>query len=1020
MTIHLRPNLLASTILMGAAVITSPALAQPAPAPAPTPNQRQAVTNNDEEVIIVTGTRIRDPNVVALQPVQAVTSENIEQSGAINIQDVLDENPAFGTPDLSRANSAFLTSGAGVAEIDLRDIGPDRTLVLINSRRVVAGIPGTTSVDVNVIPTQFIDRVDVLTGGASSLYGSDAVAGVVNIIYKRNFQGLLIDGQAGISEHGDAGHQQISATGGINFGGGRGNLMVHAGYDNEDGLLARQRKLTQVDQLSKFWYFTGDPADYFTSVKPFFSSFVPQGRFDVNKTSSTRDDFTFDQNTGQLRKCFNANFDNPCPGQTVADGFNRQNYRTLLTPVKRYLAAFTGHYDITDSIRFIAEGTYAKTKAATEIEPFPLDSGGSTGPYRATAGRAPIESIVNGVKLRNAFVPDAIFNAATDTNGDGLKDIAFARRLSDLSTRNFTADRDFYRFVGGFEGDLFNKKWHWDVTFNYGRAKEKQESNGDINVVNFRNAFESVRNPATGQIVCASGAAGCVPLNIFGANTITPGAAAYIDANTTHSFDTRQMVLAANATGSLIDLPAGPLSLAVGGEWRREKSSEDWDPITNAGLTAGNQLPDTKGKVTVKEIYGELNVPIFKEQPFAYELNLRAAGRLSDYSTVGTVKTWNVGGDYAPAEAIRFRGTYSVAIRAPNIGELFQGPAQTFPTGLVDPCSVVNPNAPAGQRGVTLTSSDPTSVLCRTQPGVISNINANGGFFTLTQADIQGISGFNIGNPTLREETAKTLTAGVVITPKFINALRNLTLTVDYYRINIKNAIITPNRAELLDQCYTNLVADLCSLIIRRPTGSGSNSPGSIEFVNAQAINSGVLKTSGIDTTVTYRTNMDWLKAGSTLSARLAYTHLFKGFTIAFPNTPVKDVFAGEIGTSKDRANGTLTWDTGGFQISFTGTYIGKAREDDRSLDVNTGLPPDAIKIPAKFYLDTQIRVRPEPRLELFVGVDNLLDTKPPLIFQGSVFNTTGHITAADVYDDIGRRFYAGARIKLWGAEGTK
>ena len=1004
MKIHIRPNLLASTILVGAAVMTSPAFAQPAPAPAP----RQAATNNEEEVIVVTGTRIRDPNIVSLQPVQAVTEEAIKESGVTNVQDILLKNPVFGTPLSSRTNTAFQTTGAGIATVDLRDIGSDRTLILINSRRVVPGIAGSTTVDLNVIPTTFIDRIDVLTGGASSLYGSDAVAGVVNFIYKRDFQGIQVDGQAGISQRGDSGHQQLSVTGGLNFGGGRGNIMGFVGYDNEEGLIARQRKLTRVDQVSTFWYFTGDPADYFKSTKPFFSSFAPQGRFDTSGTSSTRDDFTFDPLTGVIRKCFNANFDNPCPGQTIADGFNRQNYRTLLTPVKRYTAAFTAHYDISDTLRFIAEGTYVKSKAATEIEPFPLDSGGSTGPYKATAGRAPIESIVNGVKVRNAFVPDAIFNAATDTNGDGLKDIAFARRLLDLSTRNFTADRDFYRFVGGFEGDLFNNKWHWDLTFNYGKNKEKQKSNGDINVVNFRNAFEAVRN-SSGQIVCASGAPGCVPINLFGMNTITPEAAAYVAADTRHAFDMSQKVVAANLNGDLFDLPAGPLQLAVGGEARWEKSSEDWDPITNAGLTAGNQLPDTSGKVKTQELYAELNVPILKDKPFAKEMNLRAAGRLSHYSTIGTVKTWNVGGDYAPADAIRFRGTYAVAIRAPNIGELFQGPAQTFPTGLVDPCT-----------GVTLTSSDATSVLCRSQPGVIANINANGGVFTLTQADIQGISGFDIGNPNLKEETAKTLTFGVVIAPKNINALRNLVLTVDYYRINIKDAIILPSRSELLQQCYTNLVTDLCGLILRRPTGSGSNSPGSIEFINRNNINSGVLKTSGIDTTLNYRTDTDWLKGGSTLAFRLAYTHVFKGFTIAFPNSPVVDRFAGEIGTSKDRASGTLTWDTGGFTWSLTGTYIGRALEDDQSLGATNKAEREQVKIPAKFYLDTQIRVRPEPRIELFVGVDNLLDTKPPLIFQGSIFNTTGHITAADVYDDIGRRFYAGARLRLWGAESKR
>lgn len=1015
---NLKRTLLTTTWFVSAAstvaLSASASFAQDAPAP-PEPS---AAASNQE--IIVTGSRIQNPNIVSMQPVQGVTAAAIQETGAVNVQEVLLENPVFGTPALSRSNSAFLVNGAGAATVDLRDLGSDRTLVLINSRRVVAGLAGSTTVDINVIPTQFIDRIDILTGGASSLYGSDAVAGVVNFLYKRDFQGWIAEAQAGISEIGDAGSQRISVTGGMNFGEDRGNVMVHAGYDREEGLLGRNRERTSVDQLSTFWYFTGDPADYRSSVRPFYSSFAPQGRFNAGDYT-----FTFGP-SGALQPCFTTN-GSSCSSEVLDDddtvlvpdigtgvgpnGFNRQAYRTLLTPVERYTAALNGHFDVSDTVRFILEGTYVRTNASTEIEPFPLDSGGSTGPYSATAGRAPIESLVNGVVLRNPFVPDAIYNAATDNDGDGLRDITFARRTSDLASRNFTAKRDFYRIVAGFEGDLFDDKWHWDATFNYGRSKEKQASNGDINVVNFRNAFAAVRDPATGAVVCADPAArsaGCVPLNIFGMNTITPEAGAYIDARTTHAFDMRQKVLAANVNGSVVDLPAGPLAVALGGEWRWEKSSEDWDPTTNAGLTAGNQLPDTKGKVNVKEIYGEVNVPVLRDQPFGHELNLRAAGRLSDYSTIGTIETWNVGADYAPIPAIRFRGTYAVAIRAPNIVELFQGAAQTFPTGVVDPCE-----------GVTLAATDPLSVLCRSQPGVVANINANGEF-TLNQADIQGISGFDTGNPVLKEERAKTLTAGVVINPSSLNFLRNLVLTVDYYRIRIKDAIILPERAELLDQCYTNFVTELCGSILRRPTASGSNSPGSIEFINVQNINSGVLKTSGIDVTASYRTNTDWAKAGSSLSFRLAYTHVFDGYQIAYPQFPLKDRFAGEIGTSKDRANGTLTWDSDLLTVSFTGTYIGKAREDDRSLSSAVGLPPDAIKIPSKFYLDTQFRVRPDPKFEFFAGIDNLLDTKPPLIYQGSVFNTTGHITAADVYDDIGRRFYVGARVKLAGAQSQR
>ena len=289
-------SLLASTVIAGMA-FASPAFAQdpnvaasaqdqtpatqecppdqpncPTESPDTAPQAAPAGADADS-TIVVTGSRIVSPNIVSLAPVQVVGEADIDQSGAINIQEVLLENPAFGVPGLSRTNSAFLTSGAGVSTVDLRDLGSDRTLVLVNSRRVVAGLPGSATVDLNVIPTQFIDRIDILTGGASSLYGSDAVAGVVNFLYKRNFEGILAEGQYGISHRGDSARYQLSLTGGGNFANDRGNLMVHLGYTNEDGLLSRQRKNSRIDNLTNITY-TYEPEDFGVVNAPRFSSFA--------------------------------------------------------------------------------------------------------------------------------------------------------------------------------------------------------------------------------------------------------------------------------------------------------------------------------------------------------------------------------------------------------------------------------------------------------------------------------------------------------------------------------------------------------------------------------------------------------------------------------------------------------------------------------------------------------------------------------------------------------------------------
>jgi outer membrane receptor protein involved in Fe transport len=1018
---NFKGSLLATTLLAGVA-ISDPAFAQDAaqapadqaPAPDVAAQTPPPAEPTSQETIVVTGSRIVSPNIVSLAPVQVVGEQDINRSGAVNVQDILLENPAFGAPALSTTNSAFLTSGSGAATVDLRDLGQsgagsNRTLVLINSRRVVGGFGGSPVVDLNVIPTQFIERVDILTGGASSLYGADAVAGVVNFIYKRNFQGLLAEGQYGITQRGDSQRYQISATAGANFADDRGNIMIHLGYTDDKGLLSRDRKNTRIDDISEFYFQAVnfsviDPSLYGVSHEPYFSSYTPQGRFTAGGLN-----FTFGP-SGELQPCFTTN-GTTCGGGAGQgpNGFNRQFFRTLSTPVKRWLFAEQGHFDITPDISFITEATYAKTEAKSEIEPFAMDSGGANPLFPGAAlGSWDIQLAPGGPC--NPFVPAEICAAATDTNGNGLKDIAFRKRLTGLSTRNLTADRDFFRIVTGLEGKLFDGKWSWDLTYNFGRTEESQKSNGQFNANSFRNALNAFvdvndvnNNGNTTEIVCAdpiARAEGCVPINLFGFDSITPAMAAYVAAETNHSFKVTQQVVAANLSGSLIDLPAGPLGLAVGAEYRREQSEENWDALTNAGLTGGNALPDTRGKFDVKEVYAELNVPILKDQPFAKQLNLRAAGRLSDYSTIGHTTTWNIGGDYAPIEDIRFRATYAKSVRAPNIGELFTGPSQTFPTGLTDPCN-----------GITLADAGTTlGDTCLANPGVLLNVQTNGAF-TLQQADRQGISGFNVGNPNLGPETGKSLTVGTVINPRSINALRNFVLSVDYWRIRVTDGIIAPARQTILNQCYQEGNPAFCQFITRFPVQTGGSSPGAIQFINSIAINASVIKSSGLDTVLTYRTNLDSVMPGLSANARVAWTHYFDGFTIPIPGAP-KDPYVGEVGTPKNKVNGTVGLNTRKWNLSFTGTYIGKSCEDNVYLDA-FGLAPCTIKINPEFYLDTQVSFTPTKNYEFFFGVDNLLDNDAPNLLSGTTFNVTGSDTAASVYDIFGRRFYAGARLKF-------
>lgn len=979
-----------ATAALGIAIAATPAFAQGQPT-------QEALEADDEqpalgEPIVVTGSRIASPTVDSAAPLQIVDDQVIDESGVTNIQEVLLENPVFGTPALSRTNSAFLTSGTGVATVDLRDLGSDRTLVLINGRRVVGSLAGSATVDLNVIPTQFVERIDILTGGASSLYGSDAMAGVVNFVYKTDFEGIEANAQYGVTEEGDDVRYQTNVTVGTNVADGNGNIMVHFGYSNEEGVLSRERANTRVDDLDSI-YFGGE---FGVPTEPFFSSFPPQGRF-ITGAGGT---FTYGQN-GELLNCFDTN-GTTCGG--APNGFNRQHFRTLAVPVERYLFAARGTYGISDNVNAFVEGTFNKTSSSRIIEPFPLESGGSNGIF-PTGGGFNVENYLPGTDtiVANPYVPDEILAAATDTNGDGLRDIGFVRRLSEFGNRTGSTERDFYRFVVGLEGGLWDDRFNWDVSYNYGQVSENQVSSGQVNVVNFRDAL-AVRNEIgdengngiEGEAICIDPEAranGCAPANIFGLGALSPEAVNYIQAQGTYQTGIKQQVVQANLSGSLLELPAGPLGIAVGAEYRKESSFSDNDALTNAGLNAGNVLPDTRGEFDVKEAYAEIRVPILADTPFFELLEVGAAGRVADYSTIGSVYSWNVTGTWQPVQDLRLRATYATAVRAPNIGELFSGLSQTFPSGLQDPCD-----------GIGATGGGALGDNCRADPGVAANIAENG-TFTLNQADIQGISGFNGGNPDLEEETAKSFTAGVVLNPRSIDALRNLTITADYYDIEIEDVISGFPRQFSLDQCYGQGNQTFCDLITRRPTATAVNSAGSIDLINSLAVNASVLTTSGIDVTVNWFTGLG-LMQNDRLSLRGAYTHVLGYDFFSLPGGD-PDRADGEVGTSKDRFTANAAYANDDFRVSFTGTFIGSAFIDDQFDG------PRVYEIPAEFYLDMQTTFYASDEFELYVGIDNLLDNDAPNILSGVTGNVTGADTAADVYDVFGRRYYAGVRLRL-------
>jgi iron complex outermembrane receptor protein len=986
---QLRAAVRLALLMGGAAIIAVPAaLAQ---------EQDQ---NEPMEEVVVTGSRIVSTSLDAPSPVQSVTAEDIQATGILNTQDLLLKNPTFGTPTLSRTNSNFLTSGGGVSTVDLRNLGIDRTLTLVDGRRFVSGNPGSMAVDYNTIPAQFIERIDVLTGGASAVYGSDAVAGVVNIIYKKNFEGVSFDGQYGASAENDNEETQFGITLGTNTEDGRGNIMAHVGYTKQGAVYSRDRERSAVDQVSTGAGVTGDPAELFDITRPFYSSFAPQGRFFYYTTPGdpmSRTSTTYNQAGAIIPWSTNGS------ATLEATGFNRSAFRTIAVPVERYLFAGRGSFEFTEDHNAFFEGTYASSNTETVIEPFALDS---IDLYPATGGVIPVEFNVGGVLTRNPIVPDAIFNRADDSDGDGLRDFAFTKRMSDFGNRGATAKRDTFRVVGGLQGAFLDSRWHYEAFYSFGQTKEAQQGGGQVNVMNFRNALEAIPDAddedGDGNVteaICRDGnarAEGCVPVNVFGYNSMSAGAVDYIEAPSSLTTFTRQRVLGLNLSGELFEMPAGPLAIAVGAEYREEFSEAEFDALTQAGLNAGNAIPPTSGEYDVREAYIEANVPLLKELPFVDRLALRAAARSSEYSTVGSTLSWNGGLEWSPISSLRFRAIRALSTRAPNINELYSPPSQTFPTGVQDPCV-----------GVTATSTGAISEACRAAPGVNANITANGGTFTLNQADFQGISGFDRGNPDLSEEEGNSWTIGAVWQPENIAVLDKFDFTVDYYKIDISDAIVQTDRNFILSQCYGGGNTSFCNFITRRPAAAGSNSAGSIEFLDAGVTNSGGEFVEGVDLTVAYAQP---LGAGR-LNARLSYTHLLEHYLIPLPGED-KDYLAGEVGDSEDRAYLALGYSQGKFGGTLQTTYISSADLDDGFLAA-FDLPRGSVGVGSATYVDLQLTFQPTEAYQVYLGANNLFDEEPPLLISGLPSDVTGTETDAGTYDAIGRRWYAGVRMKF-------
>lgn len=964
------------------------------------------------ETITVTGTRLPQSNLVSSTAVNVLDTEMIDISGAANMSELIRTLPATGVSSLTTTNSNFLTTASGINTVELRNLGEDRTLVLVNGRRFVSGLPGTQNVDFNSVPAAFIERIDVVTGGASAVYGSDALAGVVNIITKNDFEGVQISGQGGISSEDDDESYNFSITAGLPFAEDRGHAMFSYTYDKENGVYARNRPGLEVDGLSES-YFTA-PEDFKQNRIPFFSSFSELGRFNIPNGSS----YVFDGT-------------NTIPFVSADHGFNRQAFRALAVPTERNLLAANMTFEVADSARLYVESTYSSVETNSSLEPFPLGSDDIYGDQLQQCDPVGLTCSF-GIPGSNPFIPADMLQLMRDAN-PGIADdnlvVGFARRMTELDQRGANNLRQTFRFVTGLEGE-FRNGFTYDVHANWGRTTQSQQSTGQINVLNMAYSLDSVVDPVSGDIICrdeVARAQGCLPVNLFGRGSITAGLdditrrnmLTYLKAPSSTQASIEQLIVGGFVAGDLFDMPAGSARFVAGIEHRTEDSASVGDALTQQGLNASNIAPPIVGSFKVDEIFVELELPLADDLRFAKSLDVTLAARYSDYSTVDTTTAYAVSAKWVPHDDWMVRGQYARAVRAPNIGELFSPLSQTFPT-VNDPCAGVTIDPGSGSAaffntrldtsnpqnvfdsGVDATTiGDTTATTCLQDPQVAARVTATGGL-ALTQPEVQGVSGFNggaiSGGFDLTEETADTFTYGFVWSPAFANGL---SLSIDYYDIEIEDGIGTLGRQLSLDRCYGegtyNPSSDFCSGILR---WTGGPQIGAVQFSNVFQQNLSVIETSGIDLQASY--GFDLPGTAGQMDLTLTWGHLLKYEQVPFEGAEVT-VFDGEVGLFDNEALLGIVYSRPNMTIAWTTQYMASGNLENEGYWAGQ-------KIGSEMFHDLQGRFMFGDATTVIVGVDNIADNYVETGFSvpGAA---TGHNTIPDVYDALGRRFYLGLKL---------
>ncbi len=962
---------------VGALVATGAVFAQDT---TPT-DQAQPANTKTLQTVVVTGSRIRSADIETAQPIIVMDHTQIEHQGFNSVADILQNLPIAGTPPISRASVLASGESVGGYYIDLRNLGANRTLVLLNGKRLGTTTDGLQ--DLSQIPVSAIDRIEVLKDGASAIYGSDAIAGVINIITRKNFDGAEASAYLGQYSQGDGDKQTYSMTMGAHSD--KGSITFAAEYSKEDPVWAKDRPYSRFGATSRH------PNDGWSIVSQYGNFFMPDGYCASGLCAL---------NPGG-DPANPADWHDTGAGGGTNDRSNPNTEMMLNTGIERHSLFVSGDYNITDNIKFSSDFLYNKRETTQQVAGYPFQPAFYL-PFTLPADQGdPI-----------GLEPGSYFNPTGEK-------IYFYRRgweVPRVTQSNLTT----YRFSGTLEGsfDIGDHTWNWDVGGFVNNNDALKIQHGDFSLIGLTGALgPSFLDPSTGLVTCGTGPdnalpygsapGSCVPWNPFipstqgGPNSLSdPTLQAYLFPYYHDTGNTRTVDYSANITGSVFTLPAGDLSVAAGFEYRHESGSFVPDAFSQAGISTNLSSGPTGGEYNVKEYYVEVQAPLLKDVPFAKELTANVASRYSDYSSFGTTTNNKYSLAWKPIDDLLIRGTYAEGFRAPTIGDLFGGIGGTFDY-YTDPCDTVHGSA----------ATNP-AVAARCASGFGGQPGTPAGFVQLGQGNVpcttfpcqSGLQTFAGANPNLGPETSISRTLGAVYSPSWI---QGLDLTLDWYRVSISNAITADTISNMLNDCYVVGVASRCdsSLFQRNPTAGATQ--GLVTYALRGGRNAGLIDTEGYDFGVNYRLP-EFSFGRFAVHWNTNYVDYLNTWadndpdTIASPNTS----FGGNF---RVRSNLGVDWTLGDFGATWTTRYYSSMKEEcsyDDECNIPDYISPSTGADPmrrtgANTFHDVQFRWNAPWNATISVGANNVFGHVGPVMYSApnSQYSYYGGF-------DIGRFYY--------------